>query len=280
MKPILVPTDFSPNADLAMHYAAALAQKAGAPLMLMHSCTLLDERYARHKALIREANEAQVAELNGELRQRQGAVLDRWKIEASVHLFNTENITECMLRVAEEQAALVVMGTHGRTGLRRKLFGSRTAAVINRSHRPVMTVPPDFNGQLPDRMLLAVAGFEDDLEVFEPVFELAQWCGSSVTAAAFTESSAEAHEWVTNAHHLQQTCERLSARYPQVRCAAERLSGENFEESISAFISEKGIGLLAMVTRERGFWERIFDSSLTQEMSYTVQVPLLAVHRR
>jgi nucleotide-binding universal stress UspA family protein len=52
------------------------------------------------------------------------------------------SIPEQVLAAADRlNAALIIMGTHGRTGLRRALMGSVAEAVLRHSHRPVLVVP-------------------------------------------------------------------------------------------------------------------------------------------
>lgn len=280
MKTILVPTDFSPNADLALDYAAALAQKTGAQLMIVHGCTLLNDRYARYKTLIQEANEAQVSGLTHDLNELSERVTGKWNVVASVHLMQTDNITECIVEMGKEQADLLVMGTYGKTGLRRRLFGSKAADIINRSVKPVLTIPPDYSWQPPDRIAVAVDEAETATDLYRPAFDLAHLFNAQVFLVGFSHTDAEAYELVNRSHTLESLCRRLSTLDPAVRIEPVNLYGENLQLSLNQFVDEHHVRLLCMVTSERSFWQQLVDGSLTQEMSYVSKVPLLSLHRK
>ena len=67
MKYILVPTDFSPNAECALNYAAMLARPIEAKVIIMHCKELYEEKYARYKSLINEYNQEIISGLNSKL---------------------------------------------------------------------------------------------------------------------------------------------------------------------------------------------------------------------
>lgn len=54
------------------------------------------------------------------------------------------------------------------------------------------------------------------------------------------------------------------------------ISGKNTEAVIEKFISDQNADLLAMFTRKRKFFERLFNPSLTESLSFNITIPLLA----
>lgn len=142
---ILAPVDFSLCASGALDYAANLARASGATLVIHHATELpaglhgseriqpsgaslepvrVDD-YARDSARVHLAREA--ARLGEDLR-----VVTRADIGP---------IVPTILAAAEEVGAdLIVIGTHGRTGLRRGLLGSVAERVVRGARCPVLTV--------------------------------------------------------------------------------------------------------------------------------------------
>ncbi|HRP54789.1 universal stress protein [Agriterribacter sp.] len=55
------------------------------------------------------------------------------------------------------------------------------------------------------------------------------------------------------------------------------LSGNDFENAIEQYINTNGIKLLAMVTYQRSFFERLFYPSISKKMSYHTKIPLLVI---
>jgi universal stress protein A len=131
---ILHPTDFSERFAYALQFACALARDYGARLVVLHVATPPPPVYG-------EAIPPDPEPLFEAAREQ----LDQWEIpdpgiQAERRLEIGDPPTE-ILRVAQEiRADIIVMGTHGRTGLARLLMGSVAEQVVRRSRCPVLTV--------------------------------------------------------------------------------------------------------------------------------------------
>jgi nucleotide-binding universal stress UspA family protein len=130
---ILVPTDFSAPSEAALAYGRELATQFDAALHLMH---VAENPFLRAAAMDRRAlEEAAVRRLQERLTEaerRRGAVAI---VEQSDEPANE------ILRYAESaNIELIVMGTHGRTGLARMVVGSVAEAVVRAAPCPVLTV--------------------------------------------------------------------------------------------------------------------------------------------
>jgi nucleotide-binding universal stress UspA family protein len=137
---ILVPVDFSETADAALAWAAELrASTGGLPLEIIHAVSLRSVGVTPEMTIdpIPPTVE-ELAELERELRQaaeRHGA-----PAHAQV-LVRPDNIDRIILDAAAElHADLIVMGTHGKTGVRRLVLGSVAEQVIRHADCPVVTV--------------------------------------------------------------------------------------------------------------------------------------------
>lgn len=146
LQKILVPTDFSPSSDEALLMAASLARTSGATLLVVH----VEESPAAYGMLELYYGQPDPAD-----EQRLRELLEE-KLSQSVppeagirteHRLVTGDPVEELLRVArEEHPDLIVMATHGRTGLRRVLMGSTAEAVVRRATCPVLTFKPRPEG--------------------------------------------------------------------------------------------------------------------------------------
>ena len=127
---ILFPTDFSPSSLHALRYAEELARRFGAELIMLHvdfALTMYDlpdapEPMGRH-ALDRAM----------ELMRKHGL-----RVRGICH--HGLPADEIVRTAAAERADVIVMGTHGRTGLRHALLGSVAETVVRNAGCPVMTV--------------------------------------------------------------------------------------------------------------------------------------------
>lgn len=141
---ILVPTDGSRLSDKAIKEAAMLAKAGGAKLVLFHSVPpyqtpvfvegMALPNLPKQKAARASANKARrVLEAAGKKVQGGVPVSGEWAISVSPH--------EAIVAAARKRKCdLIVMASHGRSGLSRLLLGSETQAVLSRANVPVLVV--------------------------------------------------------------------------------------------------------------------------------------------
>lgn len=154
IKQILVPTDFSENAKHALSYATELAKRCSAQLHLLHTPViptylLMDLSYSPGpEAVTRILNESQDA-LDEQARSLESAGVDYFTVirEGTVH----EVIRDY---AREHDVDLVVVGTHGRSGVSKLMYGSVTERVIKTVHTPIIVIPPD-GGTMPSSIVVA-----------------------------------------------------------------------------------------------------------------------------
>ena len=132
---ILHPTDFSERSQYALRLACALARDYGARLIVLHVAETVPIVYG----------EGMLPPDPGELLAAAQERLDRLQVpdanvRAERRLAQGDAAAE-ILRVAQEaHADLIVLGTHGRTGLGRLLMGSVAEQVVRRAACPVLTM--------------------------------------------------------------------------------------------------------------------------------------------
>lgn len=134
---ILVPTDGSEGADLAIEHAIDLAKTYDATL---HALYVVQTDVGPDAGLggiydaLEEAGENAIEDV---LKLAQSANVR--SVEGS--LAHGSPYRGILRYIEEKDIDLVVMGTHGRTGLDRYLLGSVTEKVVPLSDVPVLTVP-------------------------------------------------------------------------------------------------------------------------------------------
>jgi len=147
---ILAPTDFSNFSGFALEWAAYLAQCMKADLVFLH---VIPEEEGR---IIEEiTGEGAIVRLPRGIREdvmkdRQKKLTDQYNMVVSKEIKNALRVEEItrvgvpfleIIKVArEKEVDLIVMGTHGRTGLAHVLIGSVAEKVVHHAHCPVLTV--------------------------------------------------------------------------------------------------------------------------------------------
>jgi len=131
---LLVPTDFSPPSDAALAYARTLAGALGAQL---HVLRLTENVFLHAVVSDRQTIEAAaLRSLNDRLSED-----DRRKLQVTFVVEQSDDPADDIARYAHTQnITLIVMGTHGRTGVSHLITGSVAEKVVRTAPCPVLTV--------------------------------------------------------------------------------------------------------------------------------------------
>lgn len=147
-KKILVPVDFSPPSELALRYACELARPFSSEITLMHVIDSLTYsvtdtlNIVEHRRALETLATTLLANLRAELEEEGFAV--------KTHLTAGTPYTEILDRAEQNDMDLIVMGTHGRTGVEHLLIGSVAERVVRLAPCAVLTVRPP-TGKRPGR---------------------------------------------------------------------------------------------------------------------------------
>lgn len=129
---ILCPTDFSATSEKAVKYAEELAIEAGAELTLLHAFetpatwSLAGQTHPRDPRLEAQLNDV----LSGSAHSH--------RIHRSLHAGSPGEVICWMAQ--DRNCDLIVLGTHGRTGLRHLLFGSVAEHVLRHARCPIVAI--------------------------------------------------------------------------------------------------------------------------------------------
>lgn len=132
-KTIVFPTDFSTASDAALHHAELLAKASGARLLIVH----VEEpplAYGGGELYygLPEPDSERIRSMLEGVRPSDPAV-------SFEHRLTMGDPASEVVRIAgEEGAELIVLGTHGRTGLTRLLMGSVAEVIVRRASCPVL----------------------------------------------------------------------------------------------------------------------------------------------
>ena len=141
IKTILFPTDFSQGARAAMEYAVSLAQDFKAKLILLY--VIQDISIAEWYI----PSSISAADLVEDMQRSAEREMDKWELEIAGKVRDVEKLivrgvpfVEIIRTAKERKADMIVIGTHGRTGIDHMLFGSTAEKVVRKSSCPVLTV--------------------------------------------------------------------------------------------------------------------------------------------
>ncbi|WP_312136195.1 universal stress protein [Sphingobacterium sp.] len=138
-KSILVPIDFSNNAQIASQYALAFAQKYGYDVHFVHVYQAFKSAFQSHSSNEKDSEQAH---------NSSQAKLDAFK--SNLGLTSSDVTFQCVegafltsiqKYIDEHQISLVIMGTHGETGARKNVLGSNTYDLAKNMECSLLIVP-------------------------------------------------------------------------------------------------------------------------------------------
>lgn len=270
---ILVPVDFSDNSQSAARYALYLGRHLKANITLFHAVTVPvvvgDYPSAVPVEIDTEPSKEEMEKLKEELQKTldgdgDTSVSLRTRVEVG---FTVDSIIE----VANEiDADMIVMGTTGASGMEKFFIGSNAASVIDRSEIPVLLIPAKAKVK-PVKEIVYATNFdpEDDI-MMDTLLQFAKIFGSKIHCLHVSEKPG-----VEDKVNLDDLEDMSWHKEMGVEVEFKNVEGSDPLTAIDKYIDENDIDLLVMLTHRRTIMQRLFSRSVTKEMAFHTQIPLL-----
>ena len=281
LKRILCPVDFSAHSTQALRFAGRLAEAFGAELIALHAQQFEFPIYF---------TAAQTEDLKAQLRKEERAArsyLDEYvnqhlasSVKRSAVLKEGDPVAEILAALKDYQAGLVVMGTHGRTGLTRVRLGSVMESLMRLAEAPVLSVGPHVSSPPPGarfrRVLCSTDLGSRDHRICDWAVKLAEVTATELTVLHVVEKTAgdDSPDEVIR----QKLCEWIN---PSIRgrCSVKEIIRRgNAPEQIAAEAS--GADLLVVGAYPRSSIETVLFGSTTEALVRVAPCPVLAITRR
>lgn len=269
MKKILVPVDFSPASRNAEEYAAALAKALGASVQLLR--VYLEPAVAPEQTVgwaetalsLQEENEEWIEQEVRSLQEKYGV-----EVHSTVRTgFKGDTINE----VAKDiDADLVVLGM--KETKRHQFPGNTVFTALRKARRPVLVVPEGMPFK-PIRNIVLAADFTSvqDLSCYSVLLALVEsWDATLQVVHVAGKAAAIKPQELSGKLQLQRALARVTYWYHE-------LDEDNVEDSLLRFTENHPADLLVMVAHRHNFFERLFGTLYTRDLSYKATVPLLVL---
>lgn len=262
MKTIVVPTDFSPSADNAAYYAAQVAKKTGASVLLLHV-------YQMPVSM----NEVPVMMIPAEeLKAYADSALAKAKEDFAKKFPDVTVITESRLgNVIDEindactklNVFAVVMGKQGTSGIEKFIVGSTALSVVRHCTHPVITVPAFFTNRKIEKI-----AFATDLD--EPVLLLPK------ISAFVKQLSASLHVIHVRIKKETASAEALTNLFSELQPVFHLIDEPNFFHGIQSYVHKNNIDMLIILPHKHSLLERIFFKTHTTELVEELDIPIVS----
>lgn len=277
-KHVLCPTDFSEHSAAALRVGGAVAKAFGARVIVLHAQRLDVPVYftaAQTKALR--------AQLRRSARAAWGFVNDFARqhlpedVEHSILLMEDDPVTAVLTVLKDLRAGLIVMGTHGRTGLARIRLGSVMESVLRQVAIPVLTVGPRIKptaSLAAIRRVLCPVNYSDlAREALDHAVALAERSRAELMVIHVLENVTDANEEASR----QELCDWATADVRSRCVLKEMVKQGNAAEQVVAEARNSRADLIVLGAQPRSFLGTILFGSTTELVIRNAPCPVFSV---
>lgn len=277
MKRILVPTDFSKPALLALETAANIARKANARIILLH---VIEQPHSESFSVSGEVSynedwedkiftyrliekcRASLEKEAARLRQLGLKVTQELKLGNAYHAISN--------MISDENADLVVMGTSGRSKLEEMIIGSNTEKVIRHAHCPVLTVHGKPGTTEFKNIVYATSMTDSEKEFAKIVQNTQEMYGSTIHVVRINTPNNFQPDTVVN-----KVMENFVKKVKLENYTLNIFNHYTEEEGIVHFAESIDADLIAMSTHGRTGFAHVLVGSIAEEVANHAKRPVL-----
>jgi nucleotide-binding universal stress UspA family protein len=263
MKTILAPVDFSDASDNSVSFAAELAKRSTARLVIVN-------------VIQKDEEEEEVKE---KLKALVAGIVKSFAIECESSLAHGNLTTTLKKIIAVQQPDLIVMGTKGASGLKKILLGSNTVKVLSNIKVPALVIPEvarfaNFFQKGKNRIVLAT---DLDLLENEKALDILKEIALIIIESKVRVLSVRPKNTKLSGSKRMERDFLLSFFNPEIESERVTVFSSNVIEGINFYLSERSAdtGLVAMIARDSG---HLIQKHYTREMASHTHLPLLVMH--
>ena len=271
MKTILVPTDFSSNANNALKYANAFAQATNHKIVLLHTYIPILGSYNRIHDIIAEEN----ARIKKEIQKNLDDLCKKY-VDVSCHnLATIGDPIDTILDVSvKAKVDLIIMGTHGTSGLRQILFGSNTLGIISQSTVPVLAVPQDYSFRKIDTIVYA-SDLKNTVNELKHIIPIAKQLDATIE---ILNLNYEYNNTDDEKQTIQNKIKSLS--YKKIRFTEQIATlDQTMADQLKDYLAKYKPQILVMFPEEKTWLSKIFSISNTKDVANQLKLPLLSIKK-
>lgn len=269
---IIVPTDFSQNANHAVHYACQLAQSKNMAVHLLHCYT--SASVGDNSTGEGNLNTPKADQLIIEL---QNNLLSTFKsLEISVECSRSLVIDKLTQLSQSGRYALIVMGASGADQLKPLYWGSTTVAVASKSEIPVVVIPNEISHLESNHAALLTNFKSEELDTLKEYLKLVGSNTHLTLIHVFKENQKQLNiddtldSWAYNIREM--------SNISQVDTVAEPLNKaddnlDSIAEVVSKIINDVNPSIILITPSRKTFFKRWFTPSVSKAIALELSKP-------
>ena len=276
MRKILFPTDFSETANNAFLYALSLAESQDAIVYILHVYELPIINGGLSAGLIQSVYDSvklgQFDNFKDNIPQLRKIAEDNGLGHINMKFILEEGNFLYIMRetIAEENIDFVVMGTTGNNGLEKMIFGSNTINAITSLKVPILSVPNHIEFKGINNLGFTTIFNEKDKDALYYLCEV----------AARHKAEIECLHVSKDGKYNEKALQAWKDEFKDEPINFSIVTNSDPSDAVLKFIEDKHLDVLTVVSRNKGFFDKLFSPGFTKKIATKNKVPLFVFHEK
>lgn len=274
MKKILFPTDFSDVSKNAFIYALKLADALNAEIITLHVYALDSPAFLDVSIYLQEIYEyEELSEFENfkdevPVLRNIAQANDFGHIPISNVLIQGNLVTEVLKISKEENIDLIVLGTKGATHLRQIFLGTTLTKMMDESKVTVLGIPENCEYKPINKILFTTKYHFEDIEALQKTHSLAKVLNAHIDCLNIKPPHKV---------HNDDFAVDFKNVFSNSDIIFHSVLSDDVEGAILNFIQQNSINMMAVHIKHKGFFEKLFQVSLSKKLAIDINIPILSV---
>ena len=275
MKKILFPTDFTETSENAFRYALHVANQFNASIATVHTFTapvVATSPMVMVEEMTRLTEQYEMQEYQDFSKKMHKIAEDLGMGHVEIkHTLEYGLAVEEIVRMSKKEGCdMIIMGTDGNDGFGRWLFGSHAAKVVDKATVPVLIIPNEAT-YTPIKKISYATSFEDISD--DVINNLIGWISRFDAELTFVHIASKGEYIDAEQYANMSEITDLAERYDNVKFKI--IYDDDVLDELEDYVEDENFDMLVMVTHRYPFFKRLFNPSLTRQMAFETEIPLL-----
>lgn len=275
MKTILIPVDFTSTRNKALEIGSTIAKRISAKLMLIHMAGIEDRILTGTPSLEETIFETKLAEKQFSELLDQSFLQDVLVEPVLQKKLNFSGLNDFAKDI---EAALIIMGSHGSSGLKEIFKGSNAEKVVRSSEIPVLIIKENDLVFSPERLIFASNFEEETIPSYYKIIEIATLLSLKMELLYINlpgeqfASTKEMDEKLLSFFNKVNHPDAINAIK-----TVTRIADYSVEQGVFNYASLSGADIIAIPTHGRKGLAHFFSGSISEDIANHSTLPVLTV---
>ncbi|MEN2413944.1 universal stress protein [Flavobacterium mesophilum] len=259
MKRILVPTDFSEHAEDALKVAAQIAKKNNSEIIILH---MLELPHQMNDAILGGASIPETMLFMKKANETLDEVSSKPYLDgiSVTEIVKMDKPIHGILQVSKDyEVDLIIMGSHGSSGVEELLIGSNTEKVVRNSEIPVLVIKKDISDFKVTDIVFASDFSDETKKPFNKLLNFTKFFGAKIHLVTICTPNS-----FKPTHVMEKAMKNFVTEFNITNFTTQIYNDTNIEKGILNFSNSINADIIGMCTHGRTGFAHFFNGSISE----------------